>query len=395
MKYGLTVSADGTIMLAGKPFYAFGENNYGTYARWTEDYKKDWFRKSIPLFKEYNIPFIRCPFSGFGPDYYDRFDADPAKYLGMMDEVIKCAEENKLGLIVSIMWNDIAIPTHCGEKRAAMGDPNSKTVAYAKEYVRTVVEHLKDSPAVWGWEIGNEYNLGADLCDANMKEWAPGAFVIGEMNGFDYFTSVELIYFYTEIAKVIRSIDPDRLISNGNGEMRSFALAAHNEAALHTDKETHLWTVDFTENTRDEFCEICDYYTPDPIDTFSFHFQHATLGSKEPHYILEHELFREGTLSLTDYLKAYAEAGRRMKKGVYFGEYGDMMDMDSAPDRAEKFQYVMDCICAADIQLASAWHYQDVTTEGFHGENLRMIAEMNKKYQERGLQDLAAYWEKI
>ena len=27
MKYGLTVSDDGTILLAGKPFYAFGENN--------------------------------------------------------------------------------------------------------------------------------------------------------------------------------------------------------------------------------------------------------------------------------------------------------------------------------------------------------------------------------
>ena len=29
VKYGLTVSDDGTILLAGKPFYAFGENNYG------------------------------------------------------------------------------------------------------------------------------------------------------------------------------------------------------------------------------------------------------------------------------------------------------------------------------------------------------------------------------
>ncbi|MBE6871740.1 MAG: glycoside hydrolase family 5 protein, partial [Ruminococcaceae bacterium] len=395
VKYGLTVSDDGTILLAGKPFYAFGENNYGTYARWVEDYNKDWFRESIPLFKEYNIPFIRCSFSGYAPSYYQDFDKNPDKYLEMMDEVIKCAEENQLGLIVSLMWNQIALPSAFGEKMSAMGDPNSKTVAFAKEYVATIVERYKDSPAIWGWEIGNEYNLSADLCDPNLKEWAPQHYVVGEVTGHDYVTSAEVTFFYEEVAKVIREIDDYRLISNGNGEMRSFAYASYVSSTYFMNEENHTWSVSWSQNSRDEFYEMCDYFTPDPIDTLSFHFQHATLGSSDPHYIMDFKLFYEGTLSLTEYLKAYAQAARRLGKAAYFGEFGDMLDMDTAPDRAEKFQYVMDCIRDAGIQIASAWHYQDVTTEGFHGENLEMIGEMNREYQERGVQDLDAYWSNV
>jgi endo-1,4-beta-mannosidase len=34
-----------------------------------------------------------------------------------------------------------------------------------RAYVRDVVERYKDSPAVWGWEFGNEYNIPTDLPD--------------------------------------------------------------------------------------------------------------------------------------------------------------------------------------------------------------------------------------
>ena len=394
MKLGLIVAEDGTLMLGGKPFYAFGENNYGTFARWTEGDDKDWFREAIPLFKEYNIPFIRCPFSGYSPDYYTAFDASPSKYLQMMDEVVKCAEENQLGLIVSLAWLEIAIPTHVGEKRSAFGDPNSKTIQYSKYYVSKIVERFKDSPAVWGWEIGNEYNLGADLCDPSLKNWAPTYFTVGEVNGFDYYTSTELNCYYSEIAKTIREIDPDRMISNGNGEMRSFAYASYINSTQHINQENHTWEVDWTCNSRDEFYFMSEFLTPDPMDTLSFHFQHATLGSSTPSYILTFNPLRdEGIMDLTGYLSLYADACKNMKKACYFGEFGDMLDMNNAPDRAEKFQYVMDCIKEAGIQLASAWHYQDVTTEGLHGENLTMIGEMNTLYQQEGKQDLASYWD--
>ena len=32
-----------------------------------------------------------------------------------------------------------------------------------RRYTEEVVRRYKDSPAIWGWEFGNEYNLAADL----------------------------------------------------------------------------------------------------------------------------------------------------------------------------------------------------------------------------------------
>ena len=58
---------------------------------------------------------------------------------------------------------------------------------------------MSTRPGIWGWEIGNEYNLGADLCDRSFKNYLwPGAV---NTNGFDYYTSAELQVFYREISE--------------------------------------------------------------------------------------------------------------------------------------------------------------------------------------------------
>lgn len=397
VKYGLTVSENGRLMLNDKEFYGLGECVFGSFVNFLENPIEQVFVEDFKILKQYNIPFARIPFSGYAANYYDTFDTDPDMVLTFLDMVVKEAEKQNIGIIASLMWWDPALSAHVGEQRSAMGDVNSKTTAYAKEYVATIVQRYKDSPAIWGWEIGNEYNLTADLCDKNFENYLwpngiPSMPIKGD--GYDYYTSAELRVFYEEIAKEIRKYDDYRIISNGNGEMRGAAKAMH-EASEAMDTDTHTWTIRWTEQTREEFYEMNEYYAPDPIDAMCFHFQHGTNGGDPEAYLLEHKVFREGTISLTDYLKAYVEAARLQNKVAYFGEFGDFIDMEDAPDCAEKFQYVVDCIAEADIQLASAWHFQQATDKGIHGEKLKIMSASNLKFQEKGLQDISAYWSSV
>ena len=168
-------------------------------------------------------------------------------------KIVDYAEEVHVGLVCSLLWHDAAIPTHVGEKRSAMGNPDSRTVKYAKDYVTAVVREFVDSPAVWAWEIGNEYNLDADLCDPEFKTWLPAGFGIEEgADGFDYYTSGEMRVFLEEVAKAIRAVDPDRMISSGHSEMRAYSKALYN-AGLKADPKTHSWTVAFDTDSDEDF----------------------------------------------------------------------------------------------------------------------------------------------
>jgi len=112
-----------------------------------------------------------------------------------------------VGLILSLMWWDPALSAHVGEKRSAMGDVNSKTIAYAKRYVSIILEHFADRRCIWGWEIGNEYNLTADLCDPAYKKYLwPDRYEQmphSRVNGYDFYTSEELQVFFREIASMM------------------------------------------------------------------------------------------------------------------------------------------------------------------------------------------------
>lgn len=159
-----------------------------------------------------------------------------------------------------------------------MGKTNSKTMKYAKQYVSDIVKRYVNRPGIWGWEIGNEYNLGADLCDRSFQSYLwPGA---TNTNGFDYYTSAELQVFYREISKEIRKYDDYRMITSGNGDMRG-ASKAMNAASSKMDSN-HLWNVDWSVDSLLDFYDMNAYFHPDPMDTICFHLQHGTLNGNPP-----------------------------------------------------------------------------------------------------------------
>ncbi len=51
------------------------------------------------------------------------------------------------------------------------------------------------------------------------------------------------------------------------------------------------------------------------------------------------------------------DAGKRAKKAVYFGEFGDFMDMENDKDMYQQFTKVMEDIRDAGVQIASTWQF--------------------------------------
>lgn len=393
---GLTVDEDGTILLAGKPYYAFGVNSFTLLTRYIEGAGESMFRDQFELLRKYNIPFVRINFGGYWPDYYQKFDKNPERILEKMHEVVSCAEEYNIGLICSLLWYDAAIPTHVGEHRSEMGNPDSKTVAYAKEYVTKIVSEFKDSPAVWAWEIGNEYNLDADLCDPQFNSKLPGGPCTPETpSGYDFYTSEEVTTYFKEIGNAIRAQDPVRMISTGNGDMRNASKSLRN-AAQQMNPETHLWTEIWTQDTTEEFYEMCAYYTPDPLDTICFHLQHAQQDQNgDASFLILLDRF-DSKISTLKYFKEYVTAAKKAGKALYFGEMGDLMWMEGDKNAASIFENVTDWIIDAEIQLASSWQFSanelKATDEGIDGVKLRILQEKNKLYIDEGKADTITYW---
>ena len=71
----------------------------------------------------------------------------------------------------SLFWFSATVLDIVGEPLDRWANPQSKTQAFMREYVREVVTRYRDNPAIWVWEFGNEYSLEASL--PNAKDHRP------------------------------------------------------------------------------------------------------------------------------------------------------------------------------------------------------------------------------
>ena len=318
LQQGLHVDADGTLTLARKPFYGMGLCYYDGFLRTIRNAQYSAYAPSLKKIAASKIPFIRVPFSGFWPNELQVYQDKPDEYFREMDLFVKNCEENNIGIIADLFWTKFSVSDVVGESVNQIGNPASKTMEYARKYVRDVVSRYKDSPAIWGWEIGNEFNLAADL-DKQGEPPLGYPYVLAskgtpaQRGPADRITSQDVEVYFTEVEKAIRSIDSYRMISNGTADFRASQYHLRTERALRQD------------DTVEELRAIMDVFSPRTVDVISVH---ITLD-KDKDGMSQKRFGR--TVDLEELLAIYVKLAKQSKKVLYIGEFHGDTDADELP----------------------------------------------------------------
>jgi len=332
---GLTVGPDGTLLRGGRPYRGIGVNYFDCFARTLADRKDTGYRDGFAALARLGIPFCRFSACPFWPAQYKLYLEDRAEYFARMDRVVEAAEEHGIGLIPSLFWYSAAVPDVVGEPRDQWGNPGSKTHAFMRTYVREMVVRYRRSPAVWGWEFGNEYNLDADLPNAaaHRPKIVPTLGTPTSRSARDDLTHEAIATAFAAFAREARRLDPHRAIFTGNSAPRP--------SAWHQWKETS-WTQD----TPEQFAERLLRDNPDPVDTVTAHV----------YWDAQKRFGRQAAVE--EFLRLAMAAARGAGKPLFVGEFGASASQggDAGAVR-ERFARVLGAIERTGVPLAALWVY--------------------------------------
>ncbi len=361
---GLTVK-DGALCQAGKPYRGIGVNYFNLFYRTLKDPADKSYEKGLRQLSEAGIPFVRFLCGGFWPIDWELYLRDKDAYFKLLDEIVRAAENNHIGLIPSLSWNISVMPDIVGEPIDQFGNPDSKTIAFLRQYTREVVTRYRNSPAIWGWEFGNEYNLHADLPNAAQHRppvW-PTLKTALTRTERDELKAAHMLTAFVEFAKTVRSLDSHRTIITGNSVPRY--------CAWHNVKEKS-WKPDSLE----QFEEILLRDNPDPIDTLCVHIYPRQ--GKEP--------YSAAAKNLTELIDRIQQISRRAKKPVFIGEFGAPATLGKEQERAA-FQELIEAIVQYNVPLSALWVFDlskqdkdwNVTLENERAYMLELVAKANER----------------
>ena len=355
-KLGLSVNASGVLIKDGKPFRAIGVNYYDAFTRRLTSPANTFYRRGFRDMAARNIRYARFMGCGYGGADLKAYVDDKNNYFTLMDDVIKAAEEYKIGLIPSMFWNLGAVPEMVGEPIAAWGDPQSKCRAFMRQYIDDMVGRYKNSPAIWAWECCNEWTLASDIP--------------GRAGTTDQFSHDNVISAFTEFATRVRQLDPDRLILSGGSIPRSTAW--HNSYQ-------NSWVGD----TRAQFAEILARDNPDPLNGISVHIYYSECNFS---------YFTDGKLSVGDFIKDVSAIARSIRKPLFIGEWGvgEVTPALSADETKAVLGQYIQAIEQGKVPLSAVWNYDGpywdgntITPYNSRAYILDMISQANGRIEQQ------------
>jgi hypothetical protein len=332
-----------------------------------ESYRDD-FRKLAAN----HIPFARIIASGFSPSDYQLYLRDKENYFKLLDGVVQAAEESNVGLIADLFWSNTAVPDLVGEPRDQWGNSQSKTRQFMRTYIREVVSRYVNSPAIWGWEFGNECNLSLDNPDAwrNMRPVDVRLGMTRSRGPDDTLTTEMFTSALSDFAGTVREIDGHRMLLTGNNVPRFSAYHMQTERREGADNAAQFATMLLRQNPG-PFNPICIHSAPmSPMPRFA----------KRP-------------VSYNELIQTCAGAARSASKSLYIEEFVTCPAKTecSTATRRENVSEVLAAIQANNVSLASVWVYgrkmiQDPNSLSFEDDTasvLQMIGDFNQKWSQR------------
>jgi unsaturated rhamnogalacturonyl hydrolase len=348
---GLSPGPNATVMLNGKPYRGVGINYFSCFLRTLKDGNDTSYDAGFATLAEKGIPFARFCATGFWPRHMKLYVEDREEYFRRLDGVVHSAEKHGIGLIPSLFWYYACVPDLVGEPMDQWANPNSKTQAWMRHYVREVVTRYRDNPTIWAWELGNEFSLHANLLNA--KDHRPKVHhSLGTPDARserDDLTYEMVGKAFSAFATAVRKHDTHRLIFTGDSFPRL--------SAWHQEQE-NSWTHD----TMEQFAEMLTKVNPDPISGISLHA-----------YEDDDQRF--------DVAMAVA---RKLNKPIFIGEFGAQRE---TPEQNAKCRRLLKAIIDHKIPLAALWVFDqplpitefNVTADNGRAWQLELIAETNRK----------------
>ncbi len=351
---GLSTNERGELLLNGAPFRGIGVNYYDAFVRTLGRPSQTNTAAGFRELAARKIPFARFSAGGYWPSDWALYQTNRSAYFARLDGVVRSAERHGVGLIPSLFWNLSAVPDLVGEPCNRWGDTHSRTIAFMRQYTREMVSRYASSPAIWGWEFGNEYNLAADLPNAaeHRPPVAPGFGTPAQRTAEDEFTHAAVRVAFREFALEVRQHDPQRIIVSGNATPRPSAWhQAHGKS----------WQKD----TDEQFVEMLAADNPSPINTL------CVRG-----YDLATDLGR---------LAQAMAVAQAVKKPLFVGEFG-VPGVTTAESR-EKFVGIVTAIETNRVPLAALWVFDfssqakdwNVTATNGRGWQLDAIQQANER----------------
>lgn len=358
---GLQVS-NGVLVKDGKPFKGIGVNYFDIFYRTLKDPKDTSYKAGLKVLAEHHIPFVRFMACGYWPTDNDLYFKDKQAYFKLMDGVVKSAEDSGIGLIPSFSFCHSTVPDLVGEPISEWGNPKSKTIAFMRQYAREMITRYRRSPAIWGWEFGNEFMLQADLNSPEHRApvW-PTLGTAKTRSELDDLSSQAARYAAVAFAEEVRKLDKDRIILSGNAFPRP--------AAWHLRTE-HSWKQDTKEQFAGELLAdnadlmnvICVHMYPDALPRF------------------------ERSLSYTELLRLTTDIAAKAGKPLFVEEFGTDEATGSDAARAE-FDKMLSAIEKAHVPFAALWVYDydgqndtyNVNARNSRSYQLEAISEANAR----------------
>lgn len=364
----LRIGPGGVALKDGQPYRGIGINYFSAFNRMLDDAGDTSYREGFDELAKRGIPFIRFAACGFWPKNWTLYLENKEAYFKLMDAFVKTAEEKGLGLIPSLFWYDACVPDIVGEPRSQWGNPESKTLAFMRQYTREMVTRYLDSPAIWAWEFGNEYNLGADLPNAaEHRPWIhPKLGTPKTRSEADDLTHEMIVSACREFAKEVRKYDKLRPITCGHSLPRP--AAQH----MRTEKS---WTHD----TRQQFAANLLEVNPDPANLISVHIYPFEKDSR----------FAEENVTYAEVLALALKTANGAGKALFAGEFGAPdTEKDGGPEAARKhFTELLGAIETSRVPLAALWVFDlphqdsfiNITPANHRSYQLEEIAQANQR----------------
>ncbi|MEN8194003.1 MAG: Ig-like domain-containing protein, partial [Bacteroidota bacterium] len=290
-------------------------------------------KKSIISAAEIGTKYLRFMVSGFYSPTLNVLQNDPDFFWNTMNELMAEIKANSMKIIPSFGWNLFQFPDYFDETTTDfIADSNSKSYLMFKQFITDFVTKYRDENIVLFYEIGNEYNLYADLKIQNHP-------FTGKEN-LGRFTTVQLSGFQKRTANYIRSLDPEGMVTSGNG------IPRYSSYHLMQQPQFSPEGPDFTHDSVSEFKEYLNILE-EGMDIISVH-----LYNHEPDGNQRFGINDKNSADVLNYMKSAAD---EMGKLLFIGEFGDYEPMIQQNKTVPFTQNVLNKIVELDIPFSAPW----------------------------------------